>query len=108
MMNCIDAQKLIPQFLDDDLDNHDLAYFLKHVDNCADCREELTIQFLIKVGMKRLEDGNTFNLNKELDNLLIESQKKLRFRKILVRISFVLKVAVVALMAICLLLLIAL
>ncbi len=108
MMNCIDAQKLIPLFLDDDLDNHELSSFLAHVDSCPECKEELTIQFLVKVGMKRLEDGNTFNLNKELENLLCDSRKKLHARKRLVLVSFVLEIAVASLSALCILLLIAL
>ncbi len=108
MMRCIDAQKLIPLFLDDDLDNRELSEFLAHVDSCPDCKEELTIQFLVKVGMKRLEDGNTFNLNKELENLLSGSKKKLHARKRLVMVSFVLEITVASLSAICILLLIAL
>jgi hypothetical protein len=108
MMNCIESQKLIQEFLDDDLDNRDLADFLGHVDSCPECKEELTIQFLVKVGMQRLEDGNTFNLSKELDHLLLESRKKLTARRYLVFLSFGLEIAVAAMFAICILLLIAL
>ncbi|MBR1670403.1 MAG: zf-HC2 domain-containing protein [Butyrivibrio sp.] len=107
-MKCSDIQKLIPAFLDDDLDNQDLSLFLSHVESCSECREELTIQFLVSVGLKRLEDGKTFNLNKELDNLLSDSRRKLGARKYLVFISYVLEIAVAALFALCLLLLIAL
>jgi hypothetical protein len=108
MMNCIEAQKLIQEFLDDDLDNRELSDFLGHMDSCPDCKEELTIQFLVKVGMQRLEDGNTFNLSSELDNLLVDSKKKLSARKTLVYISYGLEIAVAAMFAICILLLIAL
>ncbi len=108
MMNCIEAQKLIPEFLDDDLDNRDLSDFLGHIDSCPECKEELTIQFLVKVGMQRLEDGNTFNLSRELDNLLAESKKKLSARRSLVFLSYGLEIAVAALFAVTILLLIAL
>ncbi len=108
MMNCDAAQKLIPEFLDDDLDNQELAEFLGHIDACPECKEELTIQFLVKVGMQRLEDGNTFNLSRELDILLSESKKKLSARRYLVLLSFSLEIAVAAMLAVCLLLLIAL
>lgn len=93
-MTCKDADKLIPSFLDDDLDNQELSDFLSHVDECPECREELTIQFLVKVGMRRLEDGNTFNLRQELDNLLIDAKRKLKFRKRLVASSYCLELAV--------------
>ena len=108
MMDCNTAQKLIPEFLDDDMDNQELSDFLSHVDACPECKEELTIQFLVKVGMQRLEDGNTFNLSSELDNLLADSKKKLSARKYLVLLSFGLEIAVAAMLAICVLLLIAL
>ncbi|WP_196804219.1 zf-HC2 domain-containing protein [Butyrivibrio sp. FCS006] len=101
-------EKLIPQFLDDDLDNQDLADFLNHIDNCPECKEELTIQFLVRVGMQRLEDGNTFNLVKELERELADAKKKMHRRKTLVLISYILEIAVAALFALCLLLAIAL
>ena len=96
-MNCKEADKLIPLFLDDDLDNRELADFLSHVEACADCKEELTIQFLVKVGMKRLEDGNTFNLRNELDALLLDANKRLTTRKYLVLSSYLLQAVVLAL-----------
>ena len=108
MIECKQMEKLIPQFLDDDLDNQDLADFLDHIDNCPECKEELTIQFLVRVGMQRLEDGNTFNLVKELDRELAEAKKKMHRRKTLVLISYVLEIAVAAMFALCLLLAIAL
>ena len=96
-MTCKEAEKLIPLFLDDDLDNHDLSDFLYHVEACPDCREELTIHFLVKVGMKRLEDGNTFNLREELDALLRDANKRLKAREYLVIASYLLQAAVIAL-----------
>ena len=103
-MTCKDVEKLIPEFLDDDLDNRDLADFLHHVDTCSECREELTIQFLVRVGMKRLEDGNTFNLSRELSVLLSDARKRLHVRRYLVLISYVLQVAVAVLFGTCIVL----
>ena len=96
-----DIQKLIPDFLNDDLENRELAGFLDHIDNCPECREELTIQFLVRVGMQRLEDGNTFNLKKELDILLSDAKKKLKARHLLVMTSVFLQLAVVLFSVIC-------
>lgn len=96
-MTCKDIEKLIPSFLDDDLDNDDLSEFISHIENCAECKEELTIQFLVKVGMKRLEDGNTFNLRDELELLMRDSKKSLKARRYLVYISYVLELAVLVL-----------
>ncbi|MBE5840280.1 MAG: zf-HC2 domain-containing protein [Butyrivibrio sp.] len=99
-MTCKDIEKLIPSFLDDDLDNEELSEFISHIESCAECKEELTIQFLVKVGMKRLEDGNTFNLRDELELLMRDSKKSLKARRYLVYTSYVLELAVLALGAI--------
>lgn len=64
--DCKKAQKYIPYFLEDDLDTDDLRYFLRHIEVCKECREELTIAFLVKEGLLRLEEGSVFDLNKEL------------------------------------------
>ena len=101
-------EKLIPQFLDDDLDNQDLSDFLDHIGSCPECKEELTIQFLVRVGMQRLEDGNTFNLVQELERELADARRKMHRRKTLVIVSYVLEISVAALFAICILLAIAL
>ena len=96
-MTCKEAEKLIPYFLDDDLDNKELSEFISHIDSCPECKEELTIQFLVKTGMQRLEDGNTFNLKQELLILLKDAKKRLRLRKQLLFISYILELSVLAL-----------
>jgi len=108
MIECKQMEKLIPQFLDDDLDNQDLSDFLDHIDSCPECKEELTIQFLVRVGMQRLEDGNTFNLVQELERELADAKRKMHRRKTLVLVSYVLEISVAALFALCILLAIAL
>ncbi len=95
-MTCKDADRVIALFLDDDLDNRELADFLNHIDNCPECREELTIQFLVKEGMQRLESGNTFNLKLELELLLKDAKRRLKMRKSLVYASLFLELAVLA------------
>ena len=100
-MTCKEAEKLIPLFLDDDLDNKELSEFIDHIDNCAECKEELTIQFLVKTGMKRLEDGNTFNLKQELLILIKNAKKRLKFRRNLFLLSVLLELAVVVLLVTC-------
>ena len=65
-LDCKQTEKLIPQFLKDELDNRTEKKFLNHVDGCSSCLEELSIQFLVTTGMQRLENGDTFDLNREL------------------------------------------
>ncbi len=74
MLDCKDYEKLIPDFLADKLDSVTAEKFIAHIEQCQECMEEVSIQFLITEGMNRLEQGNTFELSKEL-GILIEEYK---------------------------------
>lgn len=77
-MDCKEFLKLIPDFLNRDLEYRTLKHFFKHALHCSECFEELNIQFLITEGMNRLEEGDAFDLNKELNKRLVEAKGKIR------------------------------
>ena len=77
-MDCKEFLKLIPDFLNGGLEYRTLKHFLKHAQRCPECFEELNIQFLITEGMNRLEEGDAFDLNKELNKKLVEARGKIR------------------------------
>lgn len=77
-LGCKQTEKLIPLFIRDELDNRTEKQFLAHVDNCNSCLEELSIQFLVTTGMQRLENGDTFDLNRELKMKMLTEKKHLR------------------------------
>ncbi|WP_026660306.1 zf-HC2 domain-containing protein [Butyrivibrio sp. AC2005] len=95
-MDCKEFQRMIPGFLDDELDNYSLEAFLNHMEKCKSCKEELTIQFLIEAGIQRLEDGSTFNLATELQTTMNDAWLRLRVRKRLLNAAFFLQIIVVA------------
>ena len=76
-MICKEIENMIPSFLADDLDTDDLREFMEHVDNCDECMEELSIQFLVLEGLARLETGNVFDLQNELEIRLDEAAHNL-------------------------------
>lgn len=80
-MDCKEVNKLIPAFLKYELNSKELRGFMEHISTCRECKEELTIQFLVSEGMARLEDGNAFDLQAELDRRLEDASRKMRFRK---------------------------
>ncbi len=103
-MNCKMTEKLIPKFIDNKLDEYELDEFVAHTDQCEQCKEELSIQFLVSVGMERLEEGGTFDLGGELAlklnnsrNRVIRTKKKNNFYLIL-ELLFVLAVLVFAIL----------
>lgn len=80
-MTCKDVEKLIPIFIKDELNYRELEQFIDHIETCPECKEEMSIQFLVTEGMVRLEDGSAFDLNWELKNLMDVSKAKIRVHK---------------------------
>lgn len=72
---------MIPQFLADDLTTEELREFMEHIENCTDCKEELTIEFLVREGLVRLENGAVFDLQKELSERISTAERHLRWRE---------------------------
>ncbi|HJA93650.1 MAG TPA: zf-HC2 domain-containing protein [Candidatus Eisenbergiella merdipullorum] len=80
-MDCKTAEKLIPDFIRGRMETRTAKDFLEHVKKCPSCKEELSIQFLVTVGMERLEDGEAFNLNKELAERIAVAEGHVRIRQ---------------------------
>lgn len=95
-MNCKEAEKKIPSFLNDELDGDDLAEFLEHIEECPECKEELSIQFLVAEGMEQIEQGNNFNLQEALLETLESADDRIRVNRILRRVLLWLEFAVAA------------
>ena len=93
---CKEIEKQIPAFLEDALTNRELKAFLDHAEHCENCKEELTIQFLMQVGTKRLEDGKAFHLGDALGQCLKDAHARLVKRVRLERMAVVMQASVFA------------
>lgn len=81
-MDCKEFMKLVPLWLDGRLDGKRGVKFLEHMENCKDCNEELHIQYLVREGTARLENGDNFNLDRELSDKVALYRKKLHRKHI--------------------------
>lgn len=77
-MNCKEFEKSVPDFINKKMNFVMTKQFVEHLNTCPACKEELNIQFLIDEGLVRLEDGLTFDLQKEITELIKESERKVR------------------------------
>lgn len=77
-LECKECEKLIPDFIEQNMEYFTLKRFCDHIRTCQECKEELTIQFLVSEGMARLEDGDAFDLNRELDKRLEEARRRIK------------------------------
>ena len=80
-MDCKTAQKLILPFLEGSLKGKTLLRFTTHMEQCEECKEELTIQYLSSEGIARLEEGKTFDLERELKEYMNGAITKQKRRK---------------------------
>lgn len=71
-MNCKEVEKIIPRFIHRECSVKEEHILLEHITHCTECKEELTIQFLLTEGINRLENGESFDLNGELERRLKE------------------------------------
>ena len=80
-MDCKEIQKMIPRFIQDDLENREIKAFVEHISQCEECREELDIQYLVTEGIQRLEKGSAFDLQNELETKLCKASRRIRARR---------------------------
>lgn len=80
-MNCKEIEKIIPQFIKNECTPSEEAMLLEHIKTCPECKEELTIQFLLDEGLNRLEAGESFDLNAELEKRLIAREQEKQPKK---------------------------
>lgn len=81
----------IPEFLEDRLSNERLDRFLVHLKECASCRDELSIQYLVKEGLPRIEAGESFSLNEDLAAYVDLENRRLNRRLRLAFVAFALE-----------------
>lgn len=93
MMECVEIQHKIAAFLKNELDERDTEDFVEHIRRCDSCMEELAIQYLVTEGMRRLEDGSTFDLNRELKEKLEYTLRRIRRKKFFNRMMLSLEIA---------------
>lgn len=78
-MDCIEAQGLINQFIDDKLDEKTLTEFLEHVKHCPSCYDDLEAAYTVMAVIRLLdEEEETSDYLKALDHRIEEKEAWLR------------------------------
>ena len=69
-MTCREAERLVMPYINGSITDEELKEFLKHIETCEDCREELEIYFTVDVGIRQLDqETGTYNIKGALDAL---------------------------------------
>lgn len=95
-MDCKEYEKLIPDYIEQRMDFQELKVFDEHTRSCQSCREELEIQFLVSAGMARLEEGDSFDLQRELKDRMDTAVRELHFHERMLKFGFSLEILIAA------------
>lgn len=77
-LDCKSIEKMIPIYLDNRLEAYRMLALLNHVKCCPECKEELTIQYMVSEGLNRAEEENNYNLLEGLELRIKESYKQIK------------------------------
>ncbi len=98
-MDCKEFEKLIPDFIENKMDFLTLSKFNKHRKECEECKEELVIRFLVTEGIQRLEEGDAFDLQRELDQQLEAAERRIQSHNRFLRFGEALEILAIFLIA---------
>lgn len=77
-IECTECERMLPAYIKNKLSIYDVDKVLYHVQTCSQCKEELTIQFLVTVGLRHVERSNDYNLIKLLEDKLASSERRIQ------------------------------
>lgn len=76
--SCGKFQQVLNDFITIGIDDEDIDFFVGHAKNCKDCYEELEINYMVNVGLDRIEkdSGASFDLKGQLEKKLRQLEDK--------------------------------
>lgn len=100
-MNCIDVQRLIMPFINDELSNSQLEELIHHIRNCPNCMEELEVYYVLLSGMRQLDNDKELSndFHQDFMDLIKLSEERIihqKFLHIRKRIVLIILISVVA------------
>lgn len=94
-MTCKEFEKLIPDFVAKKLDYLTLKEFYAHMQSCEECKEELTINFLVTDGLQKLEEGDDYDLRKEWGDRVEDTKRRLNRNEAILQLGFWIEIVAV-------------
>lgn len=84
-MNCREVEKLVIPYIKDELSIDELDDFLEHVEDCSNCLEELEINYMVDVGLRKLDEDDTVydivgDLQRKLESSTFRIQRFFTFQ----------------------------
>lgn len=82
-LNCLQCQSKITQYIEDKLSENEIQEFIRHVNECSNCYEELDIYYTLLIGMKYLDNDENIpaDFRSQLKERLEQDESMIHRRK---------------------------
>ena len=88
-MTCKEAERLVMPYIKDELEDEELEGFLKHMESCPDCREELEIYFTVEAGITQLDsEAGNYNIKGALEATVEQSRQRLQAIRLIKTVKY--------------------
>ena len=79
-LNCKEASKMVIPYIEERLCDNDLRKFVKHIQSCPECREELETYYIVYKGLMQLDEKEELPMNiiEALNDDFADSEKHLK------------------------------
>lgn len=84
MLKCREAERMVMPYIEGRLSDMELEKFLRHIEICPDCREELEIYYTVSEGLKQLDEDESgdYDITGALEDSLDLSWLRVRAAKL--------------------------
>lgn len=82
-MNCIEARRMVAPFVKKELSEKETEQFLRHIEHCSDCMDELDIYFTVYKALDTLDSGThqEYNFQKMMKEELRAAKRSIVIHK---------------------------
>ena len=81
--DCRETEQYMNDFVNGTIVGDDMWYFLNHVLNCPACYEELETRYLLAEALVRVENGESINLKKEIEEKIRIARHVLKMHRLI-------------------------
>ena len=105
-MVCEEARKLNKDFIEGSLESKKLAEYIKHIESCRNCYEELDITYIVTLGLDGIENDtiSIFNFPSIIAKRIEEAKLYIRLKKNRAKMTNILSALSYGLLTICIIL----
>jgi hypothetical protein len=83
-MNCMEARRMVTPFIKKELTDKEAEQFLKHIEHCSDCMDELDIYFTVYKALDTLDSGvhNEYDFRKLMEEYIRSVKRGILTRRV--------------------------